>query len=259
MLSGMATETLILLFLLLSSGVLVYLAQRRGTRLAAELATARDQAERSSRALDLLAREVSALALGQLGRAQVTGGEAGICFEAEARRILALTDSVMEAMGLSDTPRILRDERFALGPVMAEAVEAARQQLGPGLRHWRLDPQLASLIIRADPRALRGALAQVLCSAARATREGDVIDIRALRTPQGLTIVVEDEGLGLPIEDLTPAPVPEDAPRTRGLVLGLSLARALLRAHGGELVMEAAPGVGARAFLSLPAERVVAM
>ena len=32
----------------------------------------------------------------------------------------------------------------------------------------------------------------------------------------------------------------------------------LLRAHGGELVIEAAPGIGARAFLSLPPERMAA-
>jgi len=30
-----------------------------------------------------------------------------------------------------------------------------------------------------------------------------------------------------------------------------------MRAHGGELVIEAAPGVGARTLLSLPAERLV--
>jgi hypothetical protein len=74
----------------------------------------------------------------------------------------------------------------------------------------------------------------------------------------GLTLV-EDEGLGLAVDDLSPALHDGEEARTRGLVLGLSLARSLLRAHGGELVMEAAPGVGARAFLSLPADRVVAI
>lgn len=229
----------------------------RHRQLTTRLAAAEARATRGGRALDLMAREVHGLGLGLLGRAQVLGGESGAGFEGEARRILALADAVVEAHGVVSSARALRDERFALGPVLADSVEAARRQLGPGLRHWRLDPLLESLVVRADARALRGALVQVLCRAARATGEGDFIDIRAVQTPQGVTIVVEDEGLGLAVDDLSPAVHGGEEPRTRGLVMGLSLARALLRAHGGELVMEAAPGVGARAFLSLPANRVV--
>jgi signal transduction histidine kinase len=250
---------LILLALLALAVGLALTAQRRAARLVPRLAAARAQAERHSRALDLLGREVNALGLGLLGRAQVLGGEAGGSFEAEARHFLALADAAAEAGACGRDGRHLRDERFALGPVLAESVATARRQLGPGLRHWRLDPLLESLVVRADSRALRGALVQVLCRAARATHEGDFIDIRAVQTPQGVTIVVEDEGLGLAVDDLSPALHDGEEPRTRGLVLGLSLARTLLRAHGGELVMEAAPGVGARAFLSLPADRVVAI
>ncbi len=251
---------LILCLLAILLGLAAALAtHRRAGRLAILLAVATARAERHNRALDLLGRELNALALGLLGRAQVLGGEAGAVFEAEARQLLALADAVAEAGEAGTGSRSLRDERFALGPVLAEAVATARRQLGPGVRHWRLDPVLESLIVRADSRALRGALVQVLCRAARATHEGDFIDIRAVQTPRGVTIVVEDEGLGLAVDDLAPAMHDGEEARTRGLVLGLSLARALLRAHGGELVMEAAPGVGARAFLSLPADRVVAI
>ena len=234
---------LILLALLALAVGLGVAAQRRAAQHVARLAAAHARAERHSRALDLLGREVNALGLGLLGRAQVLGGEAGASFEAEARHFLALADAAAEAGACGREGRHLQDERFALGPVLAESVATARRQLGPGLRHWRLDPLLESLVVRADPRALRGALEQVLCRAARATHEGDFIDIRAVQTPQGVTIVVEDEGLGLAVEDLSPALHDGEEPRTRGLVLGLSLARTLLLAHGGELVIEAAPGV----------------
>ena len=42
-----------------------------------------------------------------------------------------------------------------------------------------------------------------------------------------------------------------------GLSLGLSAARELMRAHGGELTLEAAPGIGARTWLTLPRMRVL--
>ncbi|MCU0888600.1 MAG: ATP-binding protein [Rubritepida sp.] len=247
---------LLLAVLGLAAHALAVRARLAGLR--ADVATARRVAEQRGRALGLLARDVNAAGLGLLGRAQVLGGEAGAAFEAEARHVLTLGDAAAEAGGGSDSPRILREERVPLGPLMQEAIAAAAAQLGPGVRHWRVRPGLEDLTVRADRRALRGALVQVLTRAARATGEGDFIDIHAAASPQAVSIVVEDEGVGVAVEDLAPASHDGGAERSRGLGLGLALARALLRAHGGELVVEAAPGVGARTFLSLPAERVVA-
>lgn len=260
MVQAMVLDILHVTLLLLLAGVFAWAIRlhMRAAPMLSNLASLRAEAERRSRTLDLLARDMNAAGLSLLGRAQVLGSASGEGFQAEARHILTLADTAAEAGEASCESRSLRDERFQLSPVLREAVDTAQRQLGPGLRHWRLDASLGPLVVRADQRALRGALVQVLCRAARATNEGDFIDLRALRTPQGITIIIEDEGVGLAAEDLSPAAQQGQAHHTRGLVLGLSLARALLRAHGGELVMEAAPGVGARAFLSLPADRVVA-
>lgn len=249
---------LLLLLGLIGVGLQAVAGRARLAGLGADLAGAQRIAEQRGRALGLLARDVHAAGLGLLGRAQVLGGEVGAAFEAEARHILALADAAAEAAGGSDTPRALREERVPLGPLLKEAIGVAAAQLGPGVRHWRVEPGLESLAVRADRRALRGALVQVLTRAARGTGEGDFIDIRLATSAQTVSIVVEDEGVGVAVEDLAPARQDGAPERSRGLGLGLSLARALLRAHGGELVIEAAPGVGARTFLSLPAERLLA-
>jgi signal transduction histidine kinase len=249
---------LFLLVPLLGLGLLVLALRARQAGLRAELATVSRLSEQRSRALGLLARDVSAAGLGLLGRAQVLGGDAGVGFEAEARHILALADTAAEAGGDAEAPRALREERVPLAPLLREAIQSAAAQLGPGVRHWRIEPGLDPLVVRADRRALRGALVQVLSRAARATGEGDFIDIRAGTSAHAVSIVVEDEGLGLAVDDLAPHTHDGAAERSRGLGLGLSLARALIRAHGGELVIEAAPGVGARTLLSLPADRLVA-
>lgn len=241
----------------------------RSARLSAEVATQRALAEARARSFALVARDMNSIGLAMLGRAQQLDTRkfdtrkfdmgAGRAFEGDARQLLALADAAAEEGAGAAPARRLVEERFPLLPVLQEAVAIAGAQLGPGTRHWRITPNLEGLTVTADRRALRGAVVQVLGRAARATLEGDFIDIRADLRPHAASIIVEDEGLGVTVEDLAPA-LHDGAPeRTRGLGFGLSLARSLLRAHGGELVIEVAPGIGARAFLSLPPERVAAL
>lgn len=75
---------------------------------------------------------------------------------------------------------------------------------------------------------------------------------RARRCP----IVIEDEGEGLPAADLL-AEASGPPGGTRGLDLGLSLARSLAAAHGGDIRLESTPGIGARAWLTLPRNRLL--
>lgn len=233
----------------------------RSARLFAEAATQRALAEARARSFALIARDMTSIGLALLGRSQHLSREVGQAFEGDACQLLALADAAAEEGAGAAPARGLVEERFPLLPILQEAVAIAGAQLGPGIRHWRITPSLEGLMVTADRRALRGAVVQVLGRAARATLEGDFIDIRADLRPHAASIVVEDEGvgLGLALEDLAPLHHDGAPERTRGLSFGLSLARSLLRAHGGELVIEAAPGIGARAFLSLPPERVAAL
>lgn len=259
---GMAFDLLhiLLLFAVLALGTWLFLGRANEAGRGVEGAAARRMSEQRARALSLLVRDVQATGLTLLGRAQVMGGAEGRAFEAEARYLCHLADSAAEAGGLRDQIRSLREERFRLAPVLQEAVLQAAQQLGPGGRHWRIHPDIAEVTLRADRRALRSALLEVLTHAARATGQGDSIDVRLEPARDAIALIVEHEGIGLAAEDLSSAAQDGAESRSRGLGLGLGLvvARSLLRAHGGDLVVEAALGVGARASLSLPPERLVA-
>lgn len=202
-------------------------------------------AESRGRCLGLVAQELQASGFGLLalpGPAALAG-----------QRLLALADDVGDTLAADAAPRQLADGTVPLLPLLEEVVAAVTAQLGPCHRQWRLSPEFAPLVLQADRRALHGALLQVLTRAARMTRPGEWIDLRPVLTAECLAIVVEDEGAGLPAGDLSGA-APEG---TRGLGLGLALARSLLEAHGGALRLEAVPGVGARAWLTLPRDRLL--
>ncbi len=73
------------------------------------------------------------------------------------------------------------------------------------------------------------------------------------------TITIEDDGPGLPPDELERVFEPfyrvEDSRNreTGGTGLGLPIARNILRAHGGDVVLGNRPGGGARALVTLPA------
>lgn len=240
----------LLLFLLLAALALAFRLFRRLRAAEARLTEAEARAAGQSRSLGLLVHELEGPGLSLLA---VPGAQA------EARRLLRLADEAKDLLAAAAGPRALREEAVPLLPVLQDAVEATAALLGPGRRQWRLAPEFEGLILRADRRALQGALQQVLARSARETRDADWIDLRPVLTPETLAIVVEDEGAGRGAADLTSeAAAAAAAQRTRGLSFGLAVARSLLEAHGGSLRLEAQPGIGARAWLTLPRERVLA-
>ncbi len=238
--------------------------QRNSAR--AEIAVRHDREATRERILGLLAPELQALGLALRGHVaalppSVADGPAADGVEAAAARLLALSDELSELLATEGRLRVLHPAPLPLLPVLEAAVAAASAQLGPARRDWRVAPEFAAITLSADARAMRGALDQVLTRAARMTRDGDWIGLRPMVTPDGLAIIVEDEGAGLPAEDAAPeaaTAAPEAAARTRGLGFGLAVARALLEAHGGSLRIEALQGVGARTWLTLPRERLIA-
>lgn len=225
----------------------------------ARRAAAQRAAEARSRRLNLLAQELQGSGLSLLGHAGRLSPAQARTVTAKARQLLRLSDDIAEFMATEARPRSLRQVAVPLAPLLEESIASVNAQLGPAVRQWRVAPDFAGLTLQADRRALRGALHQVLSRAARLTRDGDWIDLRPVLTPESLAIVVEDEGSGLPAEDLASqvAAVELEAEPTRGLGFGLATARSLLEAHGGDLRLEALPGVGARAWLSLPRGRVL--
>src|SRR4051794_21731617 len=252
------TESLLAASLVLTLAALGFgwraTARQRAAQEAAGCAE-RLAAERG-RSLGLIVQELQALAL--LGQAAAAPPPAGTQIAIEARRLLHLADDISDYLAAEAGPRQLAPAPLPLAPLVEEAVAAVTAQLGPVRRQFRMAPDFAGLVLNADRRALRGALLQVLTRAARLTREEDWIDLRPVLTADSLAIVVEDEGAGLGAEDLAAGQAAAGAAGTRGLGFGLAVARALLEAHGGALKLEAMPGIGARAWLTLPRTRLLA-
>jgi signal transduction histidine kinase len=224
---------------------------RRVQAVEALMARTEGQLAARGRSLALVARELEAPGLSLLGLAARLSHEPAAVVAAEGRRLLSLSEEVSDLLAAQSGPRSLVENRIPFGPLLREALAEVTLPLGEAARHWRVAPELEALTLLADRRALKRALSQSLARAARETRPGDQIAIRLVRAAETVAVVIEDEGAGLPPGDLS------GIEGTRGLILGLAAARELLRAHGGELTLEAAPGIGGRTWLTLPRGRVL--
>lgn len=238
--------TWILVFLSVACGVAAALAVRRARQ---DSLRARAAEQAAVRLMRLSARELHAAGLslhGQAGAARLPG--LGIA----AAQVLAVAEALQDHAPTDVASLSLRDQAVDLPATIADAVAAASAALAPGQRNWRLPQGHAHPQVWADARALRHVIGHVLADAMRGTREQDWIDISLQPQEGGLAVVVEDEGLGLAAAD-SPTPAPRD---TRGIGLRLTLARNLMEAHGGRLLIEATPRVGCRVTLFFPAARL---
>jgi len=112
------------------------------------------------------------------------------------------------------------------------------------------------LWLRADRNRLRQVLANLLDNAIKYTPAGGRVEIRASQQQRAVVISVKDTGIGMPPDELPKIwdrLYRADQSRSqRGLGLGLSLVRAVVQAHGGDVEASSAIGVGSTFTIRLP-------
>jgi heavy metal sensor kinase len=114
----------------------------------------------------------------------------------------------------------------------------------------------AKLVVRADRNRLRQVLVNLLDNAIKYSAPGAHVEISAEPSPDEVVITVRDTGTGIPageIPRIWERLYRGDKSRSqRGLGLGLSLVRAIIRAHGGRIEVQSTVGKGSSFVIHLP-------
>ncbi|HST86846.1 MAG TPA: HAMP domain-containing sensor histidine kinase [Ktedonobacterales bacterium] len=179
---------------------------------------------------------------------------------AEVDRMRRLVEDLLTLTRLDDGQAGLRADLVAVASIVAEVCEQA-QRLARG-QTVRCDVEAGLLPIRADADRLRQVLLNLLDNALKHTPTTGTITITARR--EGATTValaVRDTGRGIPAEALphvfdrfyrTDPARARSGERTGGAGLGLSIARGLVEAQGGQIAIESATGRGTTVTLRFP-------
>jgi signal transduction histidine kinase len=175
----------------------------------------------------------------------------------ELRRLRRLADD-LSALSRAEEQRL--DLRLAEVDLAALAAKAA----------GRLAPQFSDagvtltveegppLPVRVDPDRITQVLTNILGNALTATPAGGSVSVRSGGDARYARVTVADTGVGLAAADLNRVferfyRAPGQPRRAHGSGIGLTIARGIARAHGGELTAASAgPGAGAAFTLILP-------
>jgi len=152
--------------------------------------------------------------------------------------------------------RIARSGKVALRPVelmaaVAGALHGADVEFKRGgLRIERAGAFPNKVHVLGDAAALEQVLLNVLLNAAQAaTLE---VRIGVAVGPSEVVITIVDDGPGVPVEDRERIFDPFVSTKEDGTGLGLPMARTIVTAHGGRIVVEGTPAGGATFLIGLP-------
>lgn len=171
---------------------------------------------------------------------------------AEARQLERLVDD-LRTLSLADAGALpLHREPTDLGVLAADVVAGFEPQAREGDVALSVEPgTVAPLSL--DPRRMRQVIGNLLSNALRHTPPGGSVTVRVRSTPDAVELDVADTGSGMDESVAAHAfdrlwRSGEDA----GAGLGLAIVRDLVRAHGGDVSLETAPGAGTTVRCRLP-------
>lgn len=154
---------------------------------------------------------------------------------------------------------VSRPESFDLRELAVQCVRSLRPLIEQKTIRCSVEVSDAALGLRADPKAVRQMLINLLSNAIRHTSTHGSIDVVATVDANGEVILsVQDNGAGIPKAKLPWITTPFNnessyvTSQRSGTGLGLAITKRLLDLHGGKLEIESKVNVGTKAILIFP-------
>ncbi len=204
--------------------------------------------------LAVMAGAGSALAQHGATLDEATRVELARSIETTAREMSELVSNVLDLVRLESGQVALRRDWQTLDDLVGSALTRYQESL----RGYQVETRLAAELppVWVDGTLVVQLFANLFDNIAKYTPPGTRVSVSAVPLGDFVQVAVEDDGPGLPAGD--PARLfdkfqrGQDEGAVIGVGLGLAIAQAIVRAHGGEIEAQRRDGGGARFVFTLP-------
>jgi len=177
-------------------------------------------------------------------------------------RLLGIVNNVL-TLARIEADKLEVDEQIAsLNEVLCASIKASRPDADAKSVAIAQETD-SDHLVHLDPNKMKQAFGHLLSNAVKFNTEGGAVRVSTKLLPAGdLLVSIRDTGCGIPADDLERVLEPfnqvEDhlTRENEGVGLGLPLARAMIRLHGGELTLTSEVGVGTLVDVKIPAQRL---
>jgi PAS domain S-box-containing protein len=183
---------------------------------------------------------------------------------ASGEHLLALINDLLDVSAIEAERLDLHEAELDPRDIADVAIRLVQQRAVDGQIALHCEVAERLPMLRADPRRLKQMLLNLLSNAVKFTAPGGRVTLTIECSAAGeLEFRIADNGIGMDAAGITTALERFGqvdgglARRHEGTGLGLPLTKGLAELHGGALRIESARGVGTRAIITLPAERLL--
>jgi signal transduction histidine kinase len=150
-------------------------------------------------------------------------------------------------------PLSVATEAFALHALVADSMEHFSREMEKRSISSRFDPSQDLPLAKGDPLLLGQVLHSLLANAIEAIQQGGRIEItcRSIPARQLVELTVRDSGPGMSRDQLARVFTPFYTTKTKGLGVGLTLAKRIVEHSGGRVTINSNPGHGTAVRLSM--------
>lgn len=206
-----------------------------------------------------LAPLCNALQVLRLTEDKTSHAEAADIMDRQLRLMSRLIDDLLDVGRITSGKLVLKPERASIAAILRHALEASTAEIESASHRLDINLPPDEVLVEADPVRLAQVFSNLLTNAARYTPTGGRIRLDSTQQPGRIIVTVADNGVGIPAEKL--ADIFELFTQvdcgietsSRGLGIGLTLARQLVEMHHGTIEAHSdGPGAGSRFTVSIP-------
>ncbi len=177
---------------------------------------------------------------------------------AESQKMLRITEDLLMLSKLEYIHNILKIEVFSLTEFFEKLFQSFRKISSAREHDLRLKLPEKDAALRADPVHLRRLFLNIIGNAIKFTPAGGSITVDVAVRGRELIVRITDTGIGISDKDIHRIfdqfyqKTPASLQHLQGIGMGLSIARAIIKAHRGQISVTSTPNKGTTFLISLP-------